>query len=196
MAFPAGLEEKIIALFGTHPEKAMEIAFQHFYQPLCLVAIRVVKQEDQAEDIVQEVFCELWKKRDQIDFTSTVYGYMKRSVFNKSLNFIKKKNIFSDAQPEDNLTLDPEASAGQKMEAAELEKAMEQAIDALPEKARIPFCLNRFEEMTYPEIAEKLGVSVKTVEYQMSKALQLLRKAAEPFLVWMLIFLKDISDIF
>jgi RNA polymerase sigma-70 factor (ECF subfamily) len=196
MAFPTGLEDKIIQLFRTQPEKAMELAFENFYQPLCLVSIRVVKQEEHAEDIVQEVFCELWKKREQIDFTSTVYGYMKRSVFNKSLNFIKKKNIFSDVEPEDNLTEDPEPGAGQQLEAAELAAAMEKAIDALPEKARIPFCLNRFEELTYPEIAEKLGVSVKTVEYQMSKALQLLRKAAEPYLVWLLVFFNYFSAYF
>ncbi|MCB0663626.1 MAG: RNA polymerase sigma-70 factor [Saprospiraceae bacterium] len=195
MAFPAGLEEKIISLFRTHPEKAMELAFDNFYQPLCIVAIRIVKQEDQAEDIVQEVFCELWKKREQIDFTSTVYGYLKRSVFNKSINVLKKKNIFTDEEPEPNLTADTSADAGQSMEADELKKAMELAIDNLPEKARIAFCLNRYEEMTYPEIAEKLGVSVKTVEYQMSKALQILRKAAEPFLLWLLIIFEKIFDL-
>ncbi|MEZ5056350.1 MAG: RNA polymerase sigma-70 factor [Saprospiraceae bacterium] len=182
MSFHNSDEGEILRLFESEPQKAMSVIFEKHYDRLCLVAIRVVKDGTAAEDIVQEVFCELWKKRNELNITSSLFGYLKRSVFNKSLNYIKKKNIFSEEEPEEYQTISNEALSDEVLAATELEKAMNLAIDNLPEKARIPFCLNRYEEMTYPEIAEKLGVSVKTVEYQMSKALQILRKAAEPFL--------------
>jgi len=175
-------DEAILGLLKTDGRKAIAILFEQHYPVLCRIALRIVGEKNTAEDIAQEVFCNLWKKRDTLQIKSAPGAYLKMSVRNRAINHIKSKRLKFSADGEEMQIASSDTSAQQSLEVADLQSHINAAIDNLPEKARIPFCLNRFEEMTYSEIAVKLDVSVKTVEYQVSKALSHLRDALGSYL--------------
>lgn len=161
-------------MFNEDRSLGIELIFKQCYEELCQTAFRITREINLAEDIVQEVLYELFKKEKELQVDSLI-GYLKRSVYNRSLNKIKSNRGFVDTD-EVSYELGSDASDSQeKMEYSELETFIHQVIDALPEKCRLVFVLNRFESMSYKEVAEKLDISVKTVENQMSKALRILR---------------------
>lgn len=183
-------EQDLLQLFKTDPQRAIKLLFDLHYTKLTRASLRIVGEENAAEDMVQEVFCELWKKRDSLEINISPGAYLRRAVVNKSLNYIKKKKILTTEEDTAQPLASSQSSAQETLEASELERVINQAIDNLPDKARVAFSLSRFEELTYPEIAEKLGISVKTVEYQVSRALSLLREAVGPYLnqIWWFLF--------
>lgn len=167
-------DKELLKVFNEDRSLGIEIIFKQYYEELCQTAYRITREINLAEDIVQEVLYELFKKENELQVDSLI-GYLKRSVYNRSLNKIKANRGFVDAD-EVSYELGSDASDSQeKMEYSELEAFIHQVIDALPEKCRLVFVLNRFENMSYKEVAEKLDISVKTVENQMSKALRILR---------------------
>ena len=140
---------------------------------------------DDAKNIVHEVFMSLWEKFEGLPEETNFKSYLYTAVRNKSLNFIrdKKKHVMlEDAEElapfEENVS----------MESAELEREIEIGLQLLPEKCREVFELSRQEGLKYAEIAEKLNISIKTVEAQMSKALSILRDHLRDFII-LLIFL-------
>lgn len=147
---------------------------------MCRSANRILNDENLAEDLAQEVFYELWKRRSELSITLSLKAYLRRATVNKSLNYIRdyRKVRFELEDKVDEKTAQPLVS--ERMEAAELQEQIDRAIDGLPERCRIIFILSRFEDMTYNEIAELLGISAKTVENQISKALRLLRQILRP----------------
>lgn len=175
-------DEAIIQLMKTDGRKAISLLFERHYSIMCRVALRIVGDTETAQDIAQEVFTNLWKKRDTLEIKSAPAAYLKMAVRNRSINFIKSKKFNFNPDGEELQIASNEATAQQNLEAADLQGKITEAIDNLPPKARIPFCLNRFEDMTYSEIAVQLGVSVKTVEYQVSKALSILRESLKSHL--------------
>ena len=169
------------------PEKTIARLFREHYPYLYRSAYRVIPDTKVAEDLVQDVFYELWKKRERLQIKSSIKAYLRRAVVNKALNYIRDQKIVPEGEEGlvrlDNSELNPQ----QAVELNELEQRIHGAIKALPERCRVIFSLSRFEEMTYQEIADQLGVSIKTVEHQISKALKLLRqvidKSATNFLI-------------
>ncbi len=142
----------------------------------------MVHEEALAEDIAQEVFLEVWKKRQSLVVTTTLRAYLGRAGVNRALNYLRKHQpeLFTeDEWPESS---GPFESALQKLEADDLQERIDRAIAGLPERCRLVFSLSRFEEMSNKEVAAELGISEKTVENQMTKALRMLRDALEPFL--------------
>lgn len=171
----AKTDKELLEIFYEDGSKGIELIFKQYYDVMCQTAYRILKEKSLAEDIVQEVFFELFKKRDKVKIQS-LSGYLKRSVYNRSLNKIKSNKNLVDSD-ELNIELsDKSISSQQDLEYKELENYLNEVIDKLPEKCRLVFILNRFEELSYKEVAEKLEISVKTVENQMSKALRILRQ--------------------
>ncbi len=176
-------DEELIKLLRKDGDRAMELLFHRFYAYLCRSAYRVLGEEAVAEDLVQEVFYELWKRRKELHITTSLKAYLRRATVNKTLNYIRDQRKVYFEQ-EDKISLPAlRPSAVQRLEAAELQQLIDQSIDSLPERCRIIFILSRFEDMTYKEIASELGISEKTVENQISKALRLLREALGPYLM-------------
>lgn len=175
-------DQEITALFLQNSEAAIELLFQLHYTYLCQAAVRIIKDPALAEDLTQEVFLELWRKKEGIEFTGSVRAYLRRAVVNKGLNYIRDRKKITD--DEDKL-LNMESSMPsvmQELNAAALQERIDEAIDELPEKCRLVFVLSRFEEMSYQEIADHLGISIKTVENQIVKALKYLRGALQPWM--------------
>ena len=177
-------DKELLSIFRDDYERGFELSFKQYYETLCLTAVRITKESSLAEDIVQEVFFELYKKQD-VENIGSLIGYLKRSVYNRALNKIKSTKDWVDTD-EMNIEIgDSEEGSQAKLEYVELEDFMNQAIDSLPEKCRLVFVLNRFEQLSYKEVAARLDISVKTVENQMSKALKILRTAYNKYLYYL-----------
>ena len=160
----------------------MELVFRQYYQDVFLAVVRVVSAADLAEDITQEVMFDFWKNHRRISISTSLRAYLRRAGVNKALNHIRDSKHKWDSDDELEREQSPALNAREQMEHDELENVVDQAIDSLPEKCRLVFVLSRFEELTYQEIADKLGISPKTVENQISRALRILRELLGPYL--------------
>jgi RNA polymerase sigma-70 factor (ECF subfamily) len=138
---------------------------------------------DVAEEIVQEVFIKLWERREELEFNSSVKSYLFRAVHNTSLNYLRHLKVREEHRQyaeERHQLLSMEYSDG--LEEKELENRIWDAIGRLPEQCARIFQMSRFEGLKYREIADKLGISPKTVEVQMGKALRRLREDLKDYL--------------
>ena len=155
---------------------AMDFLFKTHYEELCRTAFRILADRAAAEDIVQEVFLEIWRSRARLQLTGSFGAYLRRATVNRSLNYLRdRRMIVTDTDESDADLSAAVESPVFDIETLELQEAIERAIDALPIRCRQVFILNRFEELSAREIAEILGISIKTVENQMTKALKVLR---------------------
>lgn len=176
----------------TFDETAFELLFNTHFQGLCFFAQRYVKDIETAKEIVHDSFINLWDKKDNIDLSKSVKSYLSTTVHNRCLNFLRDNKKFNrDLLALENLEDVTEFEELDPFSCEELEQKIQAAINELPEKCREVFLLSRFENLKYKEIAEKLNISIKTVEAQMSKALQHLRirltDYITAFLIWMLL---------
>jgi len=158
---------------------------------LCETVFSILHDKHIAEDLVQEVFYELWRKRERLQINQSVRAYLRRAAVNKSLNYIRAQKVPVDDETYLPLNLsNKNANAQQKIQAYELKVLINEAIDLLPNRCRLIFTLSRHEEMSNKEIAAHLNLSIKTIENQMTKALKLLKEALSPYLnLWLLFFL-------
>ncbi len=153
-------------------EQAFNKAFDLYYPRLCFFADKMLHDLDLSRSLVQQVFVDLWIKRSLLQVES-LRSYLYQSVKNAVLDLLKHRKV----EQQYILALEKieEHELNNRIEEAELTDRINQAIKNLPEKCREIFVLCRFEELKYAEIAEKLNISVKTVEMQMSIALKKLR---------------------
>ena len=150
--------------------------FRSHFTGLCFFAQKYVKDIDTAKEIVQDAFLSLWEKRDTIDMDRQVKSYLTMIIHNKCTNYLRDNRKFdTNILQIENLLDVPEYESTDSMVTGELKGSIESAINELPEKCREIFVMNRYENLKYQEIADKLQISVKTVETQMSKALQHMR---------------------
>lgn len=156
--------------------------FKSQYQSLLQFATYYVRDLETAEDVVQDVFFQLWNHRDELHNIKNMDSYIRTAVKNQALKKIrnrKTKNLASI------IDLDFEAHDATPLELPEnreLQKIITNSINNLPPKCRRIFQLSRFEHLTYPQIAEVESISIKTVETQMSRALKYLRKKILPYI--------------
>ena len=162
-----------------------EYVFKSHFKGLNAYAYTFLRDVSLAEEAVQEVFYKLWEKKEQIGIHSSLKAYLYRSVHNECLNFLKHQKVKSDHQ---RYTMHQEKEYSENSDPAvrlagiELEQKIQHALNELPEQCRTIFQLSRFESLKYQEIAGQLGISVKTVENQMLKALKRLRISLAEYL--------------
>ncbi len=167
----------------ANPEACLAELYTEFYDYLVRSVYRMVPDQSTAEDLVQEVFFEIWKKRDQLEFRTSVGAYLRRAVTNRALNYIRAKKMDFEGEDAALQLKSQEINSIKKLEIDDLQQLINQSIDELPEKCRAVFAMSRFEEMKYAEIAESLGISIKTVENHISKALKILKTKVSPNLI-------------
>ena len=131
---------------------------------------------------MQDVFYSIWKNRKDFRLTSGWQSYLYRSVYNNSMNYLRKtrKEYLLEEEVKENKA----ASSGdpyEEMSYTELNETINATLEKLPERTRQIFRLSRFEGLTYNEIAKKLSISVKTVEANMGKALKAFRLSLEEY---------------
>jgi RNA polymerase sigma-70 factor (ECF subfamily) len=154
-----------------------ESLFRSSYVSLVRYAKTLLKDQDTAEEIVQDLFFRIWKDREKIKIESSLNGYLFRSVHNRCLHFIEHNRIV-EKHAEEMSFRQPESpeSPSDILNYKELQAKIANILEKLPERCGQIFCMNRFEGLKYIEIAEKLSVSVKTVEANMGRALKEFRK--------------------
>jgi RNA polymerase sigma-70 factor (ECF subfamily) len=161
--------------------REFERLFETYYAPLCQHANKILKDMDTAEDLVQEFFYHFWKNRETFTPKVSLGAYLYQSIRNNALHHLQHRNVRENYsqliiensqvpfEDEDNL------------EMKELGKAIQATLQQMPERCAKVFSMNRFEGKKYREIADILSISVKTVEADMGKALQLFRKSLKEY---------------
>jgi len=163
-------------------DTAYEAIFRQWYEPVVRSANRVLRDAGVAEELAQDVFLELWRRREALAPDSSVAGYLMQAVRNRALNHLRhlavqrKSAVYVEALSE------PAEHADARAQTTELQQALTHAIAALPPRTREVFVLSRERGLRYTEIAEQLGVTVKAVEANMSRALRMLREQLAAFM--------------
>ena len=174
---------ELLCLVAEGDESAFEKLYHIYYDRLFRFAIHMVKNEACCEEIVSDVLLNIWQIRVKLPSIADMDAYLFKSVKNKSLNYIDKKNrrirceelsvtieyISDDSNPEN------------IMIANELSKIVSDAIESLPEKCRIIFKLSREDGFSHKKISEILGISVKTIDAQLRIAKQKIEEAIKKY---------------
>ncbi|HEY0653361.1 MAG TPA: RNA polymerase sigma-70 factor [Chryseosolibacter sp.] len=167
----------------TESSKQFEAIFQRHHKPLCDVAYNFVRDPEIAKDIVQDVFLKLWRNIQHIELSDQIGGYLFKATTHTALNHLR--NNGKTISIEQNPSVDKKVMTMQtpsQEDFSELETIVENAIDKLPARCRVIYLLSRNEGLKYNQIAETLGLSVKTVENQMTIALERIRGEVLPYL--------------
>lgn len=181
--------EQSVEFDGT--EASFERLFKLLYAPLIRYA-GMQGVRDEAEDVVQQVFLKFWDQKESLN-VGHVKGYLYKSVYHECVNRSRHAKV-KERYMEHNLREmnSSAAQAHQATEGRELEKKISLALSELPEQCGNVFKLSRFHSLTYAQIAEVMGISVKTVENHMGKALSIMRNKLAEYLVVFIIFLSFI----
>jgi len=189
MAVELPVEQLIITL-KAGDLTAFEMLFRTYYQPLCKYAFTFVQDRDEAEEIVQSTFLNIWEKRESLSIHTGIKPYLYAMVRNACLNVLKHEKIKQQhATMEMAVAERSVESVARTIMASELETKIYRAMDQLPEQCRLIFKLSRFEELKYAEIAQQLHISIKTVENQMGKALRIMREQLKDYLPLLIILM-------
>ena len=153
--------------------REFEAEFKKLYLPLGMYALRFVGDVDSAEDLVQDAFVKAWQSIGDGIVIDNFKAYMYRCVRNECIGLLRRRNdIVGNADMPD--------VEDDDIDTSERDARLWRAIDALPERCRIVFLLSKRDGLSNEEIAAELGLSVKTVKNQMTKAYSRLREALSP----------------
>lgn len=171
--------------------------FKRAYPKLFFYARGIVGNDDDAEDVVEDVFVGLWRRRDEVDWSDKIEGYLYRAVFTRAINLLRMANrseeqlsLLTAINDRRMAYLESEMGNPQHdAEVVDLRQAIDEALSALPAKSRQVFQMSYIDGLHHQEIAEALGISVRTVEAHIYTALRVLRKRLEGTRALMKIFL-------
>ena len=161
--------------------------FFEFYPSLCVFASRYVSPAETSEDIVQEVFFNLWKNRKTLNIHSSLRNFLVTSVKNSCMDYFRKESSH-DKYLENYFLYNDSLSAAEVYTINELEEMIQTALEKLPSNIQAAFNMSRSQKMTYNEIAAEMNVSPKTVESYISQALKVLREELKDYLPIALLF--------
>lgn len=164
-------------------EEAFEALFLAYYTDLCRFAARYVSSSDVVEDLIQDIFLSVWKRRETLDPQQNIRAYLYKATRNEAFKHLNRKRVrkrYRDRRAGEELPV--RAGPEEAFRHRELEVAVQEALDALPERRCHIFVLSRQHGLTYAEIADLLDISIKTVETQMGRALRMLEKHLSKFL--------------
>ena len=177
-------EQELVDLLKKGDADAFEKVFKTYFKNLHAYALYILKSPESAREVIQQVFYKIWEKRQSLHIHTSMKAYLYKSVYNECMLQLKKKK-----NQEASLSYMQKLDAGKlaqgasdKIETTDLEIRLQKALNELPEQCRTIFQLNRFEGLKYHEVASQMGLSIKTIENQMGKALKRLRIALAEFL--------------
>ena len=170
-------DETLISSIKRNDQKALELLYEKYYYPLCNFAFNFVKSVETSEEVVSDIFLNIWLKRSALNIKSNCKSYLFIAVKNQSLNYLSKNKIeFEDLEILDKTGYVTEKSAHSKICYAEFEKEIEEILLRLPAQRQIIFKLNRIDGLKYVEIAKILSISVNTVQKQMTEAVKFIAR--------------------
>ncbi len=171
--------DKDITIFNnikSNNQKALNELFNKYYHVLCEYSFLITNDKAGSEEIVADIFANIWINRDKIYIKKNVRAYLFKSTKNLAISYLRKnKNIFEKIE-EENLINTNSNSPDQYIINREKQLKIKDILDIIPKRSREIFILHRFSGLKYQDIAETLDISVKTVEKHISKALRVLRE--------------------
>lgn len=164
--------------------------FSHYYEPLCNYAYTILKEAHACEDIVQDIFMHVWEKKQNLVGDTGLRYYLFTAVRNNCLTWLQrnKRSMVTPLTGQEPQQAAPDQYATEKVE-TDFNSLLQSALEKLPPKCREVFLLSRMGRLTYQEIAETQGISIKTVENQMGKALKIMRNFIREKQVWLPVIL-------
>lgn len=165
---------EIIKAIGKGNSVVFRKVFIAHYDSLCRYACTILKNAEEAEDVVQSMFVKIWEKRGELEVKHTIRSYLFKAVYHQCINLLEHRTVKLKHQVHIANELHAETQLPETFQ-QELEENVVAAINGLPEQCRIIFMMSRYDELRYAEIASQLNISVNTVENQISKALKILR---------------------
>jgi RNA polymerase sigma-70 factor (ECF subfamily) len=168
-------DEELFQRIKRDDAQALKILFEKYFSLLCRFASKFVRTTDLAEEIVSDIFLNIWLKKETIEIKTSLKTYLYIAVRNQSLNYLKKNRIHLEEIEtivKENRVSD--LKADQLITYEELEDDIDTLLQQLPEKRQIIFRLNRLDGLSYKEIAEIFSISIHTVQNQMVAAVKFL----------------------
>jgi len=170
-------EDRWVDLIRSGDTAAFEAMFRSYYPRLCQFAYRSINCPEVAEDLVQSVFLNIWKNRKEWNPRCKPLIYLYKATKNRVINYLKHKNVENISDYADVYSIQAERYSPEDIfREKECLNAIRELVDLLPERCRLIFLMKKEDGLTYNEISDILGISVKTVETQMVKALRFLRE--------------------
>jgi RNA polymerase sigma-70 factor (family 1) len=175
-------DDGLIARIRAGDGSAFEAIVRDHYNGLCIFAARLTGSDAAAEEIVQDVLLRIWQRHERWEVAGSIASYLYTAVRNRALNTLRDERHHRQWQKEiasEMALLDGDGARGRPdagVRSAELARAIDQAIQALPPRCRQAFLLRRQHHLSYAEIARVMGITPKTVEIQIGIALKALRK--------------------
>ena len=168
---------------------AFEKLFKSYFQLLVGFCFRFVEDVSIAENIVQEVFLKIWANRAKLDPGIKIKYYLYKAVKNKALNHLRHLKVVKNSAQDVYSNNIPGKTPEEEINEEEIVELLIKAIEELPEKCKIIFFMSKYDNLKYPEIADILDISIRTVEYHMRRALKFLSKHLSRFFLFFFIFL-------
>lgn len=188
--------QEVIERIKNGDESAFEGAFKAYARPLHAYGVSLLGNAHMAEEMIQQLFLKIWEQRATLEIHSSLKAYLYRSIHNDCMNYLRHLKVrqrYAESTGRDP-ALSQEQPSG-RLEIKEIQSRLRSGLGKLPEACRTVFQLSRFEHLSYKEIAGQLGISIKTVENQMGKALRVLRVELKDYLVVLfvalLLFMND-----
>ncbi|MDR2919048.1 MAG: RNA polymerase sigma-70 factor [Tannerella sp.] len=163
--------------------KTFEKVFRQYYAPLCIYAFSITSRKDISEEVVQDVFYNIWKERENIQILRSVKNYLYGAVRNQSLRYLEHLLVQERhrAYVVNGENFISEYSPQEQLEYKELEGIINRTLKKLPERRMQIFRMHRVDGKKYKEIADHFSISIKTVEAEMTKAYRILRQEIEKY---------------
>lgn len=184
-SLPYKNDDKLLLLLADGNEEALKYIYEKYWQRMFMSAYQILKDREACEDIIQEIFIQLWQRRESITITSSLAAYLfaatKYQVFHHIRKSADRPALFEGLEDRF-LSEAPDIP----FYAKELQQMINAAVDSLPEKCREIYKLSREQQLSYKAIAGQLQISTKTVENQISIALRKLREALGDFMLFVL----------
>jgi len=182
------VEKVLISKLQVGDPNAFSTIFNTYYPDLVIFASRFTHDLNDSEEIVQDTFVTLWTERESIRINNSLKSYFLKTVQNKCIDWYRHKKVIkvhidSIAKDPPRLTLDTDSY----LLYSELNEQIENALNKLPDEIAEAFRMNRHKGLKYQEIADILGVSVRTIEVRIGKALILLRKYLNDYFILIMV---------
>lgn len=174
-------EDFLLSALRQSDRKAYNLLFRKYYPILCAYGHKFISLED-SEEIVQDVLFWLWEIRKELVIEKSLSQYLFKMIYHRAINRIASLQVKNKADTVYFEQMQEMLQDTDYYQLIELKELLKKAIDKLPESYREAFVMHRFQHMSYKEIAEKSGVSNKTIDYRIQQALKLLRKELKDYL--------------
>lgn len=175
-------QQELLKRIARDDHEAFKTVFQEYYPQLCRFAQRFVKSDDIVRELVQNVFEKLWQGRYERKIHTSLKAYLYKGVRNQALDYLKHQDVVRRWTEESQSIEFTQKWVDEEFHQEELLRTVERAIESLPDRRRLIFTLHWSEGLTYREIADVLGISIKTVEAQMGRALKTIRSLLYDYL--------------